>query len=59
VRVALLLAFLLLPGCNGRWVYQEAVGCPGGRVDQTKRITDTAVAGRLRHTVITTSSCLD
>ena len=58
MQVAALALLLLLSGCTGRWVYSE-IGCPGGRVDQTKRITDTAVAGRVRHTVISTSSCFD
>jgi hypothetical protein len=58
----LLLMGLLLVGCErGRWVFQEdavVVPCPGGRVNQVKRTTDTHL-GRVRQTVINTDACLE
>ena len=60
-RAIPLLLCLLLIGCQqGRWVFQEnvAVVCPGGRVNQVKRTTDTHL-GRVRQTVINTDACLE
>jgi hypothetical protein len=58
----LLLICLLLIGCQqGRWVWQEnlaATACPGGRVNQVKRTTDTHL-GRVRQTVVNTDACLE
>jgi len=58
----LLLLCLLLIGCErGRWVFQEDVAvvqCPGGRVNQVKRSTDTHL-GRVRQIVTTTDACLE
>jgi len=58
----LLLMCSLLIGCQqGRWVWQENVAvaaCPGGRVNQVKRTTDTHL-GRVRQTVINTDACLE
>ena len=50
-------------GCQpyGRWVYQEPIvtnPCPGGRINQVKRTTDTHL-GRVRQTVTNTDSCLE
>ena len=50
-------------GCQpyGRWIYQETPvvnPCPGGRINQVKRTTDT-VRDRVRQTVINTESCLE
>jgi len=63
MQIAALLLLLLLPGCMGRWVYQEPVlpvaGCVGGRVDQTRRITESGIGGRVRNVTTTTSSCFD
>jgi len=45
----------------GRWVYQETPvinPCPGGRINQVKRVTDTHL-GRVRQTVTNTDSCLE
>jgi len=54
---------LLLASCQptGRWVYEEARvinPCPGGRVNQVKRTTDTRL-GTVRQTVINTDACLE
>ena len=51
-------------GCQpyGRWVYQEPIvtnPCPGGRINQVKRTTDTRSLGRVRQTVTNTDSCLE
>jgi len=57
----LVLVCLMLPDCQqGRWVFQEnvAVVCPGGRVNQVKRTTDTHL-GRVRQTVTNTDACLE
>ena len=64
MKVALLLFCVLLSGCNttGRWVYQEdvrEVRCPGGRIDQERRIVDVINGGRTRNTVVRTNACLD
>jgi hypothetical protein len=51
-------------GCQqpyGRWIYQETPivnPCPGGRINQVKRTTDTHL-GRVRQTVVNTDSCLE
>jgi len=54
---------LMLASCQpyGRWVYQETPvvnPCPGGRINQVKRVTDTHL-GRVRQTVTNTDSCLE
>lgn len=54
---------LVLASCQpyGRWVYQEIPvvnPCPGGRINQVKRTTDTHL-GRVRQTVTNTDSCLE
>jgi len=57
----ILLVGLLLAGCQqGRWVFQEdaRIVCPGGRVNQVKRTTDTHL-GRVRQIVTTTDACLE
>jgi hypothetical protein len=59
--VALLLVCLLLASCNrGRWVFQEdvVISCPGGRINQVKRVTDTNL-GKVRQTVVNTDACLE
>jgi len=63
MRMAILLC-LTLTGCmvdGRRWEWRAVdveVRCPGGRIDQEKRMTD-VVAGRTRNTVIRTNTCLD
>jgi len=63
MKLALLLC-LSLAGCvtdRGRWEWRPVdveVRCPGGRIDQERRITD-VVDGRTRNTVIRTNACLD
>lgn len=62
MRALLIITLLFLSGCRGQWVYQEPLverPCLGGKIDQTRRITETAVAGRVRQIVITTNACLD
>ena len=53
----------MIVGCypSGRWVYQEPLvtnPCPGGKINQVKRVTDTHL-GRVRQTVTNTDSCLE
>lgn len=62
-NVGLALLGLMLASCQpyGRWVYQETPivnPCPGGRINQIKRTTDTHL-GRVRQTVTNTDSCLE
>jgi hypothetical protein len=58
-----LLVSLVLTNCQpaGRWVFEETRvinPCPGGRVNQVKRTTDTHL-GRVRQTVVNTDACLE
>jgi Na+-translocating ferredoxin:NAD+ oxidoreductase RNF subunit RnfB len=63
MHVGMALLSLVLTGCQpyGRWVYQETPvinACPGGRINQVKRTTDTHL-GRVRQIVVNTDSCLE
>ena len=63
MKIAILLC-LSLTSCmydGRRWEWRAVdveVRCPGGRVEQEKRITD-VVLGRTRNTTIKTNTCLD
>jgi len=53
---------LSLCDCRGQWVWQEQVterACPGGKINQEKRVTEVLVAGRTRNTITRTDACLD
>ena len=63
LNVGIILLSLVLASCQpaGRWVFEETRvinPCPGGRVNQVKRVTDTNL-GRVRQTVTNTDACLE
>ena len=63
MHVVIVLALaMVITGCRTtgtRWVQEEVISCPGGRIDTQRRITDTLPGGRTRSTLIRTNACLE